>query len=136
MGRLPTWAVIALCVVLIGCGETGLTKRTEPLKDEPAGRKYLDLLIQGQVDEIKKDLDPAVADTDRQEKLVQIAQWLPAEAPKSVKAVDSRTIQRPGFRETQLGYECEFENSWFLVTVPQKETGCMGGSRSARRSSS
>jgi hypothetical protein len=121
--REAGWAVYQfgllslLFLALVGCGVTGLINRTEPLKDEPAGRKYLDLLIQGQVDEIEKDLDPTVADVDTKEKLVQIAEWLPAEAPKSVKVVDSRTISRVGYSETQLGYECEFEDSWYLVTM-------------------
>jgi hypothetical protein len=120
MNRSLLWTSIALCVVVVGCDEAGLMKKAELLKDEPAGRKYLELLIQGKVDEIKGDLDATIADADTGEKLVQLADWLPAETPKSIKVVDSRTTEREGFHQTDLGYECEFENTWYLVTMSLK----------------
>lgn len=122
MRRLLTWSGIALCAVLVGCSALQVTNRTAQLKDEPEGRKYLELLIQGKVDEIKKGLDPAILAGEPHEKLAQIADFLPPEAPRSVKLVDSRTIQRGESSETHLGYECEYESGSYLVTMSLKRT--------------
>ena len=106
-----------ICISLSGCDEAAMIKRASPLADDPAARKYLDLLIQGKVDEIQKDLDPAIAEPDMRDKLTGVADWLPAEQPISVKVVDSRTTGRPEFKQTEIGYECEFQNAWYLVTM-------------------
>jgi hypothetical protein len=106
-----------VCIWLCGCDEAALIRRTLPLRNDPDAQRYLDLLMHGKVDEIQKDLDPAITEPDMREKLLQVADWLPAEEPRSIKVVDSRTIRNPQFNRTDIGYECEFQGSWYLVTM-------------------
>jgi hypothetical protein len=68
-------------------------KRFAPLQDEPIARQYLDLLMQGKVDAIEH---PSVADVDVREKLVKVADRLPAETPKSTKVVGAMSHKREG----------------------------------------
>src|ERR1700690_303769 len=87
---------VAFCVFLIGCDEAALVKRYAPLQDEPIARNYLDLLMQGKVDQIEHDMDPSVVDLNIRETLVKLADMLPAEAPKSVKVVGARASHKEG----------------------------------------
>ena len=88
--------VVALCAFLSGCDQAALMKRFAPLQDEPIARQYLDLLMQGKVDAIEHDMDPSVADVDVREKLVKVADRLPAETPKSTKVVGAMSHKREG----------------------------------------
>lgn len=52
MSRFLLSICLARSVFFLGCDEAAMLKRYAPLQDEPIARKYLDLLMAGQVDEI------------------------------------------------------------------------------------
>lgn len=94
--------VVALCAFLIGCDQAALMKGFAPLQDEQIARQYLELLIQGKVDAIEHDMDPSVVDVNVKDKLVKVADMLPAEAPKSTKVVAAMSHKGEGFQSQKL----------------------------------
>ncbi len=98
-------------------------KRFAPLQDEPIARQYLDLLMQGKVDAIEHDMDPSVADVDVREKLVKVADRLPAETPKSTKVVGAMSHKREGVSESEIVFECQFQSRWYLVNIALRRKG-------------
>jgi hypothetical protein len=110
-------AAVTFCVLLVGCDEAAMMKKHVPLKDEPVARKYLELLLVGNIDQIEKDLDPTIVDLDPREELRQLADMLPAEVPSDVKVVGAQAFEAAGVSKRDFTYECEFQEMWFLVSV-------------------
>lgn len=79
--------IVASCAFLLGCDEAALMKKYGPLQDEPIARKYLDLLIQGKVDQLQRDMDLSLVEPNTRDTLAKLSQMLPVEPPKSVKVV-------------------------------------------------
>jgi hypothetical protein len=114
---------VAFCVCLIGSGQAAVMNNFAPPQDEQMARSYLDLLMQGKVDQIEHDIDPSVVDLSIKEKLVKIADSLPAETPKSIKVVSEVTSKEAGYSTTGTTFECEFQSIWYLVTVTLRKKG-------------
>ena len=114
---------VAFCVFLMGCDEAILMNKYAPLQDEPIARNYLDLLMQGKVDQIAHDMDPSVVGLGIKETLRKLADMLPADTPKSVKVVGAQTSNGEGLSKTDITYECEFQGSWYLVGVALQKKG-------------
>jgi hypothetical protein len=98
-------------------------KRFAPLQDEPVARQYLELLMPGKVDAIEHDMDPAVVDVDVRDKLVKMADTLPAKTPKSIKVVGAMSHKGEGVSESDITFECEFQSRWYLVNVALQRKG-------------
>ncbi|HEY1467742.1 MAG TPA: hypothetical protein VGF61_01770 [Candidatus Acidoferrum sp.] len=111
---------VAFCAFLIGCDEAALMKKYAPLQDEPIARRYLDLLMQGNVNQIEIDIDPSVAGQNMNETLTKMADMLPAETPRSIKVVSVHTSKQEGYSRTDITYECEFQSRWYLVGLALK----------------
>jgi hypothetical protein len=71
-------------------------KKHAPLRDEPVARNYLDIRIQGKVDQIEHDMDPSVVDLHIKETLRKMADVLSAETPNSTKVVDAHASNGKG----------------------------------------
>jgi len=116
MRRFIRSVCVLCCASLCGCNEAAMIKKFAP-QDEPLARKYLNLLLQRQLDQIQQDLDPSVADSDAGEKLQQVANSLPFESPRSVKLVNVAKVEGGGVTKVEFAYECEFENAWYVLDI-------------------
>ena len=108
---------IEFCVCLLGSSQAVGMNAFTPSQDDPRAKNYLDLLLQGKVDQIQRDIDPSVVDLNIEEKLVKIAESLPAETPKSIRVVSELSSEEDGYSVTSTTFACEFQNAWYLVTV-------------------
>ena len=111
-----------ICTQIWGCDEAAFVGEHAPPRDEPVARRYLDLLLQGEVDQIQPNLDSNIVDLDPRAKLSEVSDALPVEAPRSIKVVGTqRTVEGETARST-ITYECEFsEERWYVVDISVKQ---------------
>jgi hypothetical protein len=123
MARALCLLSIALCLSLGGCNRASVMKRMTPREDESFARKYVDLLRQQSFEQVEKDLDPSIANSDIGEKLAAMTAMFPAGEPKSVKVV-ALTFRRGAESQTDtLGLEYEFPDKWLLVDISIQRAG-------------
>jgi hypothetical protein len=113
---------IVFCLFLVGLpfGRTAsrnLTAKWVPPEDESNAKNYVDLLRQRQFDQIERDLDPSVADSDTRDALAKMAAVFPFENPESIKVVglDLARGKEPSTESITLEYH--FPSKWLLVEV-------------------
>jgi hypothetical protein len=114
---------IAFCTFLVGCDQTTFMKKWYAPEDELSARSYVDLLLQGKFDQIARDLDPTVTDSNVLHEFATMAAIVPAEIPKSVKVVGAHTFRGRGYSTTSITLEYQFPSKWVLVDVTTKKEG-------------
>jgi len=108
---------IAFCWCLVGCDRATLMKKVTPAEDESFARSQVDLLRQQQFDQIERELDSGILDSNTRHELGVMAVMFPPEAPKSVKVVDVKFLRNPQFSAHYLTLEYEFPEKWLLVNM-------------------
>jgi len=101
---------------LAGCDEVALIKKFTPIEDEAIARKYLSELMEGNVDEIQRNMEPSLVDSDTRATLLKMSSMLPQIA-KSTKVVGVRASEEDGRSIAIITFECEFQDAWDLVNV-------------------
>src|SRR5439155_9564585 len=108
---------IAACAFLFGCDEATLMKKWTPPEAESIARNYVELLRQGKFDQIERDLDSSVTDSNVRDKLAKMAAIFPTENPLSVKVVGAHVFHGQEYSTTDISLEYQFPNKWLLVSV-------------------
>jgi hypothetical protein len=113
---------IVFCLFLVGLpfGRTAsrnLTAKWVQPEDESNAENYVDLLRQGQFDQIERDLDPSVVDSDTRDALAKMAAIFPFENPESIKVVGSDFSRGKGPSTESVTVEYHFPSKWLLVEV-------------------
>jgi hypothetical protein len=108
---------LACCLSLAACDRAALMKKMTPVEDDSFAREYIDLLRQQRFEEIERELDPSISDSDTKGTLARMAGMFPAEEPKSIKVVDLRRSHGPDSSTHSLTLEYEFSEKWLLVNM-------------------
>jgi len=115
--------VLVLCIFLVGCSQAGLIKRFTPPEQERLARSYIDLLVQGNFQQIESELNPSLVDPNTESTLAKMSAMFPAESPKSVKVVGVNLYGGDQYSRTNLTFEFEFPSKWLLVNVDIQKDG-------------
>ena len=115
--RLSCLPAISLCAILIGCDQASVMKKFTPQEDESAARGYVELLRQGKFEEIERELDPSLGDSNVLGTLRKMAEFFPADTPESVKVVGAHIFHGPELSRSEITLEYQFPNKWILVNV-------------------
>jgi hypothetical protein len=121
--RFKCLAGIAFCAILGGCDEASLMKRWTPPESESIARGYVDLLRQGKFDQIERNLDSSVANSNVQETFTKMAAIFPAENPVSVKVVGAHVFKGKEYSTTDITLEYQFPSKWLLASVATRKQG-------------
>lgn len=116
-------AGIAICLLLAGCDDSVFMKRLVPPEEEATARNYVEMLRRGEVDEIRRQLDPGVVQPDDREKLVQLSAMIPPEGPQSSKVVGLRLYHNKEYSTSEITIEYELRDRWLLARVVTKKQG-------------
>jgi hypothetical protein len=109
---------------LVGCDQAALMKSFTPTADESIARNCVDLLRQEKFDQIERQLDPTLVDSNLRNTLAEMAALFPNGDPESVKVVGLNVSQRQEYSATTIQLEYEFPGKWLLVSVTtQKKEG-------------
>jgi hypothetical protein len=110
-----------------------MMKKMVPAGDEEFARERTDLLRQKHFDEIQRELDPSISNSDpnAQQTLSTMAQMFPAEEPKSVKVVDLKYVWNQDSSTHTLTLEYEFVDRWLLVNISIKRANGLPATISA-----
>jgi hypothetical protein len=114
---------IAFCVSFVGCDQATLMKKWTPPEAESIARSYVDLLRQGKVDQIERDLDASVTDSSVRDTFAKMAAIFPAENPVSVKVVGAHIFKGQEYSTTDITLEYQFPSKWLLVSVVTRKQG-------------
>jgi hypothetical protein len=114
---------IAFCAFLVGCDQAALMKRWTPPEAESIARNYVDLLRQGKFDQIERDLDSSVTDSDVRDTFAKMAAIFPTENPESVKVVGAHIFHGQEYSTTDITLEYQFPSKWLLVSVVTRRQG-------------
>jgi len=116
--RFRCFLGIVICTLLVGCDQAALMKRFTPREAELAARNYVDLLRQGQSDELERDLDAGIAEPNARDQLHEMAAMFPTTAIISAKIVGSQILRGKDLSTTNsLTLEYEFPDRWLLANV-------------------
>ena len=116
-------SIVALCMFLVGCDEAAIMKKMTPPGAESKAKGYVDLLQQGKLDLIERDLDPSIVDANTRESLTKMAFAFPIDVPQFVKVVGSHTVKEPDYLRTDIALEYEFPSKWLLANVAIQRKG-------------
>jgi hypothetical protein len=114
---------IAFCAFLVGCDQATLMKKWTPPEAESNARSYVDLLRQGKFDQIARDLDSSVADSNAGDTFAKMAAIFPSESPVSVKVVGAHIFHGQEYSTTDISLEYQFPSKWLLVNIVTQRTG-------------
>lgn len=98
-------------------------KKLTPAEDESIARRYVDLLRQHGFEQIERDLDASLVDSNLRDTLDKMAGMFPAEDPKSVKVVNVRLFSNQESSTHSLTLEYEFPSKWLLVDMAIQRKG-------------
>lgn len=85
--------------------------------DEERGKYYINLLQQGKIEQIAKDMDPKLKISETFISLNKMASEIPPHEPISIKIVGSRVYKGKDYCNLDITYECQFQDKWLLITV-------------------
>ena len=88
-----------------------------PPEDKAIAKNYIELLRQGNFDQIEKDLDPSIKSSDIRETLTKMANLIPVINPESVKVVGTQIMNGPSWRTANITFEYQFSEKWLLINV-------------------
>jgi hypothetical protein len=120
--RVSLLAGIAICSILPGCDQATLMKRFTPPADESIARSYVELLRQGKFDQIQRDLDPSLINSEVPDTFARMAAIFPLEPLTSSKVVGAHVFQGQGQKTTDITLEYEFPGVWVLAQVVTRRT--------------
>lgn len=123
MIRYLNLTIAACCLAFVGCNQAALMKRFASSEDEANAKKYIELLQQRKFEQVERDLDSSLVDSNIQDTLERMAAMIPAEGPKSIKVVGAHAFSGPDISRTNITLEYEFSDRWLLadVTTQKKE---------------
>ena len=103
-----------------------MMKMITPPEDEAVAKNYIAFLRQGQFDQIRKDLDPKMADAFDRATFEKMRALIPAGEPTSVKVVGAYTnvskfTGSESIREVNLTFEYQFPGKWLLINVATRK---------------
>jgi len=121
--RLKCLVAIVSCAFLVGCDQATLMKKWTPPEAESIARGYVDLLREGKFDQLERDLDPSIADSNVRDTFTKMAELFPAENPESVKVVGAHIFHAPEYSTTDITLEYQFPSKWLLASVVTRRKG-------------
>jgi hypothetical protein len=122
--RLPNWLCCGLVALLalpptgcdrdsglklLGYDRASLMKKYTPSDDEALAKRYVDLLRQGQFEQIEDRLDSNIKNSETHDKLMNMSYTIPAGEPTSIKTVDSHVVHTRDASASSITLEYEFE---------------------------
>ncbi len=120
----PIYLAGVIFRVLLGvCDRAALMKKVTPAQDESFARRYVDLLRQQGFEQVERELDLSIADSNVVEALAKMAGMFPAGEPKSIKVVDVRFVHSRESSTDSLTFEYEFQDEWPLVEMAIQRKG-------------
>jgi hypothetical protein len=121
--RFRIASTIVLCSFIGACNQADLMRRWTPPEAESAAKKYVDLLRQGQFDQITRDLDPSLLDSSTHRTLVEMASEFPNGIPESIKVVGLHIRNSNESSTTDISLEYQFPNRWLVAELSTKKAG-------------
>jgi len=121
--RLQCLVGMVVCAFLVGCDEATLMKKWTPPEAESIARNYVEYLRQGKFDQIERNLDPSVTDSNVQDTFAKMAAIFPAENPVSVKVVGAHIFHGQEYSRTDISLEYQFPSKWLLVSLVTQRKG-------------
>lgn len=106
---------------LAGCSDAALVEKYAPAKEVATARTYAEMLRQGKVEAIRRDLDPKLASSVKPGTLEELSGYIPNEEPRSVKTVNARVHRNDQVTDADVTFEYEFPAQWLIVTVSIEE---------------
>ena len=114
---------IAFCALFVGCDQATLMKKWTPPEAESIARSYVDLLRQGKFDQIERDLDSSITDSNVGDTFAKMAAFFPNENLESVKVVGAHVFHGQEYSTTDITLEYQFPSKWLLVSVATRRKG-------------
>jgi hypothetical protein len=114
---------IAFCTLFVGCERDNLRKIVSSPEDEIIVRSYVDLLRQGQYEQIESNFDPSLVDSDIHDTLGKMAALFPSDNPESVKLVGLNVSHGQENPTKNITLEYQFPSKWLLVNVAIQRKG-------------
>ncbi len=94
---------------LWGYTRDDLLYRTTPREDEAFALQSVDLLRQGQLDQVEDQFDPSIRNAQLREALTRMNETFPTAQPVSIKTVDAGSVRGRNGPTTHITLEYEFE---------------------------
>jgi len=124
MMRYVNLIAALLLITLAGCDRASMMKMMTPSDDEQIAKGYINLLRQGKLEQIEKDLDSSIKTANIRDTLAKMAALIPSQDPQSVKVVGAYTFRSPDLYQSNITFEYQFPNQWMLANVAiQKKRG-------------
>jgi hypothetical protein len=111
---------IFLLLTLSGCNQNSLMKKLITPQDEAVVTNCVVLLQQNKLDQVEKNLDSSIKNSDVHANLIQIASLIPAQEPKSIKFLGVNAHGANGqYSDYEINYtfEYQFPSKWLLINV-------------------
>ena len=114
---------IAFCTLLVGCERDIARKIVSSPEDELIVSSYVDLLRQGQYEQIESNLDSSLVDSNIRDTLGKMAALFPAENPQSIKLVGLDVSHGQENPTRNITLEYQFPSKWLLVNIAIERKG-------------
>src|SRR5882724_3656906 len=123
MMRYVNLIAALLLITLAGCDQASMMKMMTPSEDEQIAKGYINLLRQGKLEQIEKDLDPSIKTANIRDTLAKMAALIPSHDPQSVKVVGAYTFRNLDVYQSNITFEYQFPNQWLLANVAIQKRG-------------
>jgi hypothetical protein len=116
--------LLAMAVLLSGCGQARLMNLMASSADEQHAKTYIDLLREHKFDQIEQALDPHLKDEATPDLFAHMASLIPAQDPISTKVVGSNIFKSSSVYKSNITFEYQYPKQWVLISVAtQTENG-------------
>jgi hypothetical protein len=109
--------------LLTGCSPEAMMDKFTTPEDKARASGFIQNLRDGRLDVIEVALDPQLKSPNVRATLEQMRAMIPEGEPDSVKLVGVSTETHNGIRSSNLTYEYEFDNRWFLINCATRLDG-------------
>ena len=110
-----------LWVMLAGCNQADMIQKFASPADQALAKSYIDLLRQQRFEDIEKAADPSIAGPALHDTLVQMAAFIPAGEPSTIKLVGAHQLKADASSTVNLTFEYGFSGKWILTNVAVKD---------------
>jgi len=118
MASFVRFMLVCTCLWLAACSQQALIDKLTPHPAADIAQSVLDQVRKGDVEPVKARLADALRqDPGVEAKLRQLTGYFPAQAPRAVTLVGTKTMLINGASRYDLTYEYEFAEGWVLGNV-------------------
>ncbi len=112
-----------ILLVISGCSPTELLQWVATPEDQALAKSHIELLRQGQFEELERIIDPSLRKASLHDTLVKMAALIPPGEPASVTLVGANQMYMPGVTIINQTFEYDFSGKWVLANVALKREG-------------